>query len=76
MPDCWWADAVVSLAIVVLLVREGREAWEAQESDTVAVYSEKRLNRLRADRRNLTAIRVCLHLVSEAIYHFWRILSI
>ena len=29
----WWIDAVTSLAIVWLLVREGREAWEREESE-------------------------------------------
>jgi divalent metal cation (Fe/Co/Zn/Cd) transporter len=33
MPGWWWVDSVASLAIVVLLVIEGREAWEGQESD-------------------------------------------
>jgi len=33
MPGWWWIDSVASLAIVVLLVKEGREAWEGQESD-------------------------------------------
>lgn len=27
MPGWWWVDSVASLAIVVLLVKEGREAW-------------------------------------------------
>jgi divalent metal cation (Fe/Co/Zn/Cd) transporter len=26
----WWVDSVTSLAIVVLLVREGREAWAGE----------------------------------------------
>jgi divalent metal cation (Fe/Co/Zn/Cd) transporter len=29
-PDWWWVDSVASLAIVALLVKEGREAWEAE----------------------------------------------
>jgi Cation efflux family len=29
----WWIDPVTSLAIVGLLVREGREAWKADEED-------------------------------------------
>lgn len=29
MPDWWWVDSVASLVIVVFLIREGREAWEA-----------------------------------------------
>ena len=29
----WWIDAVTSLAIVWFLVREGREAWVADEDD-------------------------------------------
>jgi divalent metal cation (Fe/Co/Zn/Cd) transporter len=29
----WWIDAVTSLAIVGFLVKEGREAWEAEEED-------------------------------------------
>jgi divalent metal cation (Fe/Co/Zn/Cd) transporter len=32
MPGWWWVDGVASLAIVVLLVKEGREAWEGEES--------------------------------------------
>ena len=31
-PGWWWVDSVTSLAIVVLLVKEGREAWEGEES--------------------------------------------
>jgi divalent metal cation (Fe/Co/Zn/Cd) transporter len=33
MPGWWWVDSVASLAIVVLLVKEGREAWEDEESE-------------------------------------------
>jgi len=33
MPGWWWVDNVASLAIVVLLVKEGREAWEDEESE-------------------------------------------
>jgi divalent metal cation (Fe/Co/Zn/Cd) transporter len=29
----WWIDTVTSLAIVWFLVKEGREAWEAEEDD-------------------------------------------
>ena len=29
----WWIDPVTSLAIVWFLVKEGREAWEAEEDD-------------------------------------------
>ena len=29
----WWVDAVTSLAIVWLLVKEGREAWQGEEAD-------------------------------------------
>jgi divalent metal cation (Fe/Co/Zn/Cd) transporter len=29
----WWIDPVTSLAIVWFLVKEGREAWEAEEGD-------------------------------------------
>ena len=29
----WWIDAVVSLVIVWLLVKEGREAWEGERDD-------------------------------------------
>jgi divalent metal cation (Fe/Co/Zn/Cd) transporter len=29
----WWVDAVTSLVIVWLLVREGREAWQGEEAD-------------------------------------------
>ena len=32
MPDWWWVDGFASLAIVVLLVKEGREAWQGEES--------------------------------------------
>jgi divalent metal cation (Fe/Co/Zn/Cd) transporter len=31
MPGWWWVDSITSLAIVVLLVREGREAWQRDE---------------------------------------------
>jgi divalent metal cation (Fe/Co/Zn/Cd) transporter len=34
MPGWWWIDSVTSLAIVVLLVKEGREAWEDEGSET------------------------------------------
>jgi divalent metal cation (Fe/Co/Zn/Cd) transporter len=34
MPGWWWIDSVTSLAIVVLLVKEGREAWEGDDSNT------------------------------------------
>jgi divalent metal cation (Fe/Co/Zn/Cd) transporter len=30
----WWIDAVTSLAIVGFLVKEGREAWEAEEGSS------------------------------------------
>ena len=29
----WWVDAVTSLAIVWLLIKEGREAWQGEEAD-------------------------------------------
>lgn len=29
----WWVDPVTSLAIVWLLVKEGREAWQAEDDD-------------------------------------------
>jgi divalent metal cation (Fe/Co/Zn/Cd) transporter len=29
----WWVDALTSLVIVGLLVKEGREAWKAEEDD-------------------------------------------
>ena len=29
----WWIDSVTSLAIVWLLIKEGREAWKAEEDD-------------------------------------------
>jgi divalent metal cation (Fe/Co/Zn/Cd) transporter len=32
-PGWWWIDSVISLAIVVLLVKEGREAWEGEEGE-------------------------------------------
>ena len=31
MPGWWWVDGVTSLGIVVLLVKEGCEAWQADE---------------------------------------------
>jgi divalent metal cation (Fe/Co/Zn/Cd) transporter len=31
MPGWWWVDSAASLAIVILLVKEGREAWEGEE---------------------------------------------
>jgi divalent metal cation (Fe/Co/Zn/Cd) transporter len=34
MPDWWWVDSATSLVIVVLLVKEGREAWEGGEGET------------------------------------------
>lgn len=33
MPGWWWIDSIASLAIVALLVKEGREAWRAEESE-------------------------------------------
>jgi divalent metal cation (Fe/Co/Zn/Cd) transporter len=33
MPGWWWVDGIASLAIVVLLVKEGREAWQTEESE-------------------------------------------
>ena len=32
-PGWWWVDSVTSLAIIVLLVKEGREAWEGEEGE-------------------------------------------
>ena len=29
----WWIDSMTSLVIVCLLVKEGREAWSAEEDD-------------------------------------------
>jgi divalent metal cation (Fe/Co/Zn/Cd) transporter len=29
----WWIDSVTSLVIVWLLVKEGREAWQAEEDN-------------------------------------------
>lgn len=29
----WWVDSVTSLAIVVLLIKEGREAWRSDEGE-------------------------------------------
>jgi len=34
MPGWWWVDSVASVAIVALLVKEGREAWEGEETET------------------------------------------
>ena len=31
MLGAWWIDSVTSLAVVCLLVKEGREAWKAEE---------------------------------------------
>jgi divalent metal cation (Fe/Co/Zn/Cd) transporter len=31
IPDWWWVDRLASLAIVVLLVKEGREVWEGED---------------------------------------------
>ena len=33
MPGWWWVDDVASLAIVVLLVKEGHEAWRNDDTD-------------------------------------------
>lgn len=33
MPEWWWVDSATSLAIVVFLVKEGREAWEGAEPE-------------------------------------------
>lgn len=35
MPDWWWVDSVAALAIVVLLVKEGREAWQVEEAGAI-----------------------------------------
>jgi divalent metal cation (Fe/Co/Zn/Cd) transporter len=32
MPGWWWVDSLAALAIFVLLVKEGREAWQADDS--------------------------------------------
>jgi divalent metal cation (Fe/Co/Zn/Cd) transporter len=32
-PGWWWVDNIASLAIVVLLVKEGREAWQGEDCD-------------------------------------------
>jgi divalent metal cation (Fe/Co/Zn/Cd) transporter len=29
----WWVDAVTSLVIVGLLIKEGRKAWQAEGAD-------------------------------------------
>jgi len=34
MPGWWWVDSATSIAIVVLLVKEGREAWGGEASET------------------------------------------
>jgi divalent metal cation (Fe/Co/Zn/Cd) transporter len=31
MPGWWWVDSLASLAIVILLVKEGREAWAGDD---------------------------------------------
>ena len=33
MPGWWWVDSAASLAIVILLIKEAREAWEGEESE-------------------------------------------
>lgn len=33
MPGWWWVDGVTSLVIVVLLVKEGRETWQGEETE-------------------------------------------
>jgi hypothetical protein len=35
MPRWWWVDSVTSLAVVVLLVKEGREAWDGDQSEAM-----------------------------------------
>jgi len=35
MPGWWWVDSAASLAIVVLLVKEGREAWQVEEARAI-----------------------------------------
>jgi divalent metal cation (Fe/Co/Zn/Cd) transporter len=35
MPRWWWVDSVTSLAIVVLLIKEGCEAWKGDESEAM-----------------------------------------
>jgi divalent metal cation (Fe/Co/Zn/Cd) transporter len=32
-PGWWWVDSVTSLVIVVLLVKQGREAWKGEEPE-------------------------------------------
>jgi hypothetical protein len=34
MPGWWWVDGVTSLAIVILLVKEGGQAWGGEASET------------------------------------------
>jgi len=38
MPGWWWVDSLASLIIVVLLVKEGREAWEGDEDGETAEH--------------------------------------
>jgi divalent metal cation (Fe/Co/Zn/Cd) transporter len=33
MPGWWWVDSAASLVIVALLVKEGREGWQGEDSD-------------------------------------------
>lgn len=33
MPGWWWVDSLASLVIVVLLVKEAREAWQGEDCD-------------------------------------------
>jgi divalent metal cation (Fe/Co/Zn/Cd) transporter len=39
MPGWWWIDSITSLAIVVLLVKEGREAWEGEGPDITCLIA-------------------------------------
>ena len=34
MPGWWWVDSIASVVMVVLLVKEGREAWRGEEPET------------------------------------------
>jgi len=42
MPGWWWVDSFASLAIVVFLIKEGREAWHAEcRSDDCAAQPRR-----------------------------------
>lgn len=40
-PGWWWVDSVASLVMVVLLVKEGREAWRGEEAETAGCRNDR-----------------------------------